>query len=378
MSDSATDQAGAAIPAEPSPAGEEPAAARCRNCQAPLTGPYCAACGQSAHLHRSLAGLGHDILHGVFHFEGKVWRTLPELIWRPGQLTRRYIEGERSRYISPLALFLFSVFLTFAVLSWTGGIHLGSDGDSSEPVEIARITDSIDEWRRTQRAEAQRLEEKLRKRRQDLALPALDADDRTKLEDEIGRLDRKRQILLAAAAGDNASLDRLAQEQRLAPVSEPASTSRGSLDLDLPGLDERLSARLKHLGDNPALLAYKLKTNGYKYSWALIPLSLPFMWLLFFWRRDVFLYDHTVFVAHSISFMMLLGVVAALLGTLGLSNWILIPALTVLPPLHLYRHLRDAYGLSRWGARLRLALLCFAILLVLLLFGTLLFLLGLL
>jgi hypothetical protein len=378
LSVSAADQASAAIPAEPSPAGEEPAAARCRNCQAPLTGPYCAACGQAAHLHRSLVGLGHDILHGVFHFEGKVWRTLPELIWRPGQLTRRYIEGERSRYISPLALFLFSVFLTFAVFSWTGGIHLGDGGDTSEPIEIAQITDSIDDWRRTQRAEALRLEEKIQKRRLDLGVPTLAADDRAKLEAEITLLERKRQILLAAAAGDSASLDRLAQEQRLAPVSEPASTSRGSLDLDLPGLDERLSARLKHLGDNPALLAYKLKTNGYKYSWALIPLSLPFMWLLFFWRRDVLLYDHTVFVAHSISFMMLLGVAVSLLGTLGISNWVLTPALILLPPLHLYRHLRGAYELSRWGARLRLVLLLFAILLVLGLFGSLLLLLGLL
>ncbi len=135
---------------------------------------------------------------------------------------------------------------------------------------------------------------------------------------------------------------------------------------------------MHHFQNNPDLLAYKLKSIGYKYSWALIPLSLPFLWLLFFWRRDIYLYDHTVFIAHSISFMMLLGVAASLLGTLGLSNWILIPALTVLPPLHLYRHLRDAYGLSRWGARLRLVLLCVFILMVLLLFATLLFLLGLL
>lgn len=377
MSDTAAEPAGAATPTEPASVSEAHAG-HCRNCQAPLTGPYCAACGQSAHLHRSLGGLGHDILHGVFHFEGKVWRTLPELVWRPGQLTRRYIEGERSRYISPLALFLFSVFLTFAVFSWTGGIHLNSGTDTSEPEEIARITDSIDDWRRTQRAEAQRLEEKIQKRRKDLDLTTLPPEGQASVQAELAGLERKRQILLAAADGDNASLERLAQEQRAATASETGSTTGANLTLGIPGLDDQLSARLKHLGDNPALLAYKLKSNGYKYSWALIPLSLPFMWLLFFWRRDIYLYDHTVFIAHSISFMMLLGVAASLLGTLGLSNWILIPALTVLPPLHLYRHLRDAYGLSRWGARLRLMLLGLFILVVLMLFGTLLFLLGLL
>ena len=54
-------------------------------------------------------------LHGVLHFEGKIWRTLPLLAWKPGELTRRYIDGERARFVSPIALFLFSVFLMFAV-----------------------------------------------------------------------------------------------------------------------------------------------------------------------------------------------------------------------------------------------------------------------
>ena len=63
----------------------------------------------------------HDLLHGVLHFEGKIWRTLPMLAWRPGELTRRYIDGERARFVSPIALFLFCVFLMFAVASLTGG-----------------------------------------------------------------------------------------------------------------------------------------------------------------------------------------------------------------------------------------------------------------
>ena len=64
----------------------------------------------------SLGAFVHDLLHGVFHFEGKIWRTLPLLAWRPGELTRRYIDGERARFVSPIALFLFIVFLMFAVI----------------------------------------------------------------------------------------------------------------------------------------------------------------------------------------------------------------------------------------------------------------------
>src|SRR5512138_2842993 len=108
----------------------------CLNCGAQLSGAYCAACGQPAHLHRSIASLAHDILHGVFHFEGKIWRTLPELLFHPGRLTRRYIDGERAKFVSPMALYLFTVFLIFAVFAFAG---------SSDTTPSA--VPGTDEWR---------------------------------------------------------------------------------------------------------------------------------------------------------------------------------------------------------------------------------------
>ena len=50
------------------------------------------------------------------------------LAWRPGELTRRYIDGERARFVSPIALFLFSVFLMFAVLSVARHVEPRSTG----------------------------------------------------------------------------------------------------------------------------------------------------------------------------------------------------------------------------------------------------------
>lgn len=100
---------------------------KCLNCGAELTGAYCAQCGQAAHLHRSFGAIGHDLAHGVLHFEGKIFRTLPELALRPGKLTRRYIHGERAKFVSPFALFLFSAFLMYAIFSLTSG-HGASAG----------------------------------------------------------------------------------------------------------------------------------------------------------------------------------------------------------------------------------------------------------
>src|SRR3546814_12630386 len=57
--------------------------------------------------------------------------------------------------------------------------------------------------------------------------------------------------------------------------------------------------------ENPSLMLYKLKANSYKFSWLLIPISTPFVWLLFLWRRRFGLYDHAVFVTYSLCFVTL-------------------------------------------------------------------------
>ena len=90
---------------EPDAGGTFGRAGACLNCGTALAGDYCHRCGQSGHVHRTLEAFGHDIAHGVLHFEGKVWRTLPKLFAHPGELTRRYVA--RALFVSPIALFLF-------------------------------------------------------------------------------------------------------------------------------------------------------------------------------------------------------------------------------------------------------------------------------
>jgi hypothetical protein len=105
-------------------------AGACLNCGTPLVGPHCHGCGQAGHVHRTIRAWWHDLAHGVLHLDGKIWRTLPLLALKPGELTRRYVAGERAKFISPMAMFLFSVFLMFAVFSLLGG-PVGGDGASA-------------------------------------------------------------------------------------------------------------------------------------------------------------------------------------------------------------------------------------------------------
>ncbi len=58
-----------------------------------------------------------EFLNGLWHLDTKTWRTLPMVIFRPGTLTRNYVFGKRARYLSPLTMFLFAIFLMFFAFS---------------------------------------------------------------------------------------------------------------------------------------------------------------------------------------------------------------------------------------------------------------------
>ena len=119
---------------------------------------------------------------------------------------------------------------------------------------------------------------------------------------------------------------------------------------------------MRHARENPELLLYKMKNSAYKYSWALIPISLPFIWLLFPFSRRYGLYDHAVFTTYSLTFMSLLTVVLAVLGAVGIPEWMLWTAAGIIPPIHIYKQLKGAYRLNRLTAGIRTALLSMMIL----------------
>lgn len=310
----------------------------CLNCNTPLVGPHCHQCGQAAHVHRTLGAFFHDFLHGVFHFEGKIWRTLPALTLRPGQMTREYIDGRRASYVSPIALFLFAVFLMFAVVK-NFGPDLGDAGD----VEV--------NGKHIKGLEANKAEvTKLEKERAELVRLGKQTD---KIDGEI--------------AGRKSGIDAIEQvrspaEEIMKEAGNKPKNGKGGIYSDIPAVNDMLA----HARENPQLALYQLQSNAYKFAWLLIPISVPFVWLLFVWKRRFGLYDHTVFITYSLCFMALL--VSALTVGAKLGVPLLGVGMVFVPPLHIYKQVRYTYGLTRWQALWRtgalvfyafLALICF-------------------
>ena len=341
---------------------------KCLNCGAELQGAYCHACGQAAHAHRTLAHVFEEFLHGVIHFDTKAWRTLPMVIGRPGTLTRNYIYGQRARYISPLALFLFTIFFMFAVFAFASPTP---DLNVSENTSLADA--------RTELAEAQ---EDVREKEADLAevLANPDPDQPAGLEENLARMEirlaqEEVQRREAALARVQEALERVqtgAVQEEGVVVLEENGQPTVRRDVALSESDEtwqdrmramaqrddfvvidgfpELNERIRKKFENPDLALYKIQQAAYKFSFLLVPISLPFIWLLFFWKRGTTLYDHVVFALYGLCFASLLFVAAAFAAssptTTFLIGWLLLLGL----PVHTYFHLKGAYALGWFSA----------------------------
>jgi hypothetical protein len=211
--------------------------APCPNCGAPLAGRWCHDCGQSAEdFHRSLARLGAEAFEGMVDVDGRLWRTLPDLCLRPGRLTRRYLDGQRTPQIPPFRLFLMVIVLLFlaAGVQLHGKTNLNLSGQGGEirtnPSTAFRVVpvggDAANAWVRTR-------------------------------------------LLQAAKNPDAFVASMAAWAQRLAVLT--------------------------------------------------LPISALLLGAMFFWRRDLYLFDHLIFSMHSLSFQGLLISIVMLGGVL--SGW---------------------------------------------------------
>lgn len=95
--------------------GEKRSAA-CLNCGAPLTGSFCAECGQrDIPPYPSTRELVIDAFWELSGWDGRFASTVRALVQRPGMLTREFLEGRRARYLSPLRLYLLASLAYFVI-----------------------------------------------------------------------------------------------------------------------------------------------------------------------------------------------------------------------------------------------------------------------
>jgi hypothetical protein len=298
----------------------------CADCGTETIGRFCHNCGNTSHVHRTLLHLGEELLHGVMHFDSRTWRTLPLLAFRPGRLTREWCQGKRTRYVSPLAMFLFTMFVMFMGLSYMP--HKPERSLAEQQIEAsARLVGAASAVSEAERGLAS-------------ATPQTRADRKEALADAKEALDEAQQRVNEL---------REARRESAAATSKVGDDLKANLKFNTGNraFDDKLNEKLK----NPELALYKLQQAFYKFSFLLVPISIPFVALLFPWKRGVTLYDHGVFVLYSLTFMATLVMATAVATRIGgLASALVWASVPFLVPVHMFFQLNGAYGLSTFSA----------------------------
>lgn len=337
--DTAIEHAGADAAAGLNAAKGKAAGTHCQNCGAELAGEFCHQCGQSAQsLRRPFWALIGEGLETFFAVDGRVARTLPALLLRPGRMTRAYLDGQRARFIPPFRLYVLASLIFFILLPWvTGqGISIMPNGTQSFEDARAEIERSYTDGELT--------EEEYR--------GALEGVD------ELEAMWKGGPPLIApsppqpAETGTAASTDEAAAtatEDEWAGIIPADALERVRAAGERGDED---AARFAEVMDNPGRLAEQTQKWIPRMMFVLLPVYALLLGLVYLWRRQFFFFDHLIVSLHFHSALFLAMSVGMLASYLVGPGWVTL-ALLLYSNWYLYRLNRVVYGRGVYSSALR-------------------------
>ncbi|WGL15911.1 DUF3667 domain-containing protein [Microbulbifer bruguierae] len=288
----------------------------CGNCETPLLGPHCHACGQPAKsLLRHFPELIGDFFGSVFGLDSRIARTFGPLLLKPGFLTNEYFAGRRVRYVSPVRLFVFLCLTAFFVA------QLSSDWNDFSPVEI-RDSDQITENFDMPAVEgdistATTVEEVIRLRDQALEELQTAAEEEDQIPGIRGMLKGMEHVIRDRAQQRIAELDPAAATTAANAVTESGDpTSENSftpLQIDgapepvnawLARQSEKLKDNVKRIQDDPNLLKDALFGSIPSALFLLLPFFALLLGILYLFKRRLYM-EHLIVALHSHAFLSL-------------------------------------------------------------------------
>ena len=141
----------------------ERALTNCENCDALLTGAYCAQCGQHAiDYRRSLLRVAIDAADSFFNWDTKFLKSLGVLLLWPWRLTNDFNAGRRVRYVHPLRLYLLASIAFFLVVKLVNfdpasGIHVSPEARAEVDGALAKLSGEDSKLTPEQRAKVEAL-----------------------------------------------------------------------------------------------------------------------------------------------------------------------------------------------------------------------------
>lgn len=93
----------------------------CLNCYSEISSNFCPNCGQKATVHRYSVKhfVEHDLIHGIWHVDAGILKTIKTLFTTPGHAVREFIIGKRTKLFNYLSLLIIIIGVSHYIGSYS-------------------------------------------------------------------------------------------------------------------------------------------------------------------------------------------------------------------------------------------------------------------
>lgn len=306
---------------EPPPPGT-----RCLNCDTELEGRYCHACGQEhADHHRSIWHLTWETIESMFHVDGRLWRTLPWLFFKPGQLSKEYFEGKRARHVPPFRTFLVS--LLIFILAAELVLHKWTHDLQHPPAAAGKAGHA---------SEAKGFGANVRVETPEGVQTGMLKDG--KVVDKDGKVIAEGLPTPGAIYGE---------------ILKEGQTGQNSAEFNRKV--SWFEGQIAKIQASPSYFMMIAFGWGHRLAVLLLPIFAAFLALMYFYRRKIFVYDHLIVSMNYLSFTFLSFAIALIMPG-PVRGWALTIAI-LWSPVNLFMTLRGAYGSGVFSALVKTSFL---------------------
>lgn len=118
----------------------------CLNCNQPISDNdnFCSNCGQvNDELPLSIKQFISEFFSGFFSFDTRFFKTFIPLLFKPGKVSKEYVEGKRRKYVNPFQLYLHVTIVFFLIQGLFSALDKYKISDSILKNDTKIVTDSI-------------------------------------------------------------------------------------------------------------------------------------------------------------------------------------------------------------------------------------------
>lgn len=330
---------------------------KCLNCGCPLnlTDKFCPNCSQKNSTKQlSLKDFLDEFFSTLFTYDSRLRYTLKDLLFKPGTITKNYVEGQRLKYANPFRFFLSVSIIYFLIQGLS--TSLGFDNDLSgvkvngDPINVTTNFDSIINKVPINEQETIAL---------DSLITVLDSIKKSsKIKPEVTKKLKDSTISyltekdLDTIRWDNRIVERILLYRKFYKNTEikSASIALDSMKHSPTKINKWLYSKndsIDRVSENPWGFANYLMGKVPFFLFFFAPFYALFFWLIYSTKKYSYM-EHLIFIFHIFSFIFLASLIVyipdLILGNVGALLAIL---LTFIGPFYFYKALRNFYNQNR-------------------------------